>query len=515
MLEDINAKTWGINRRGFLIGAAAMAGPTPLLAATAPKKGGTFRMGVISGDVAQNLDPTSTAGALDQMVQMMTRNGLVEILPNGELGPELAERWESDASLKKWTFFLRKGVTFHNGKTLTSADVIYSIKHHLGENSKSPIKATLGAVTSVAADGPDRVVVELSGPNADLPFVFGDYYMRIIPDGATSFIDGNGTGPYALTSFEPGVRASGKRNPNYFKPDRAHFDAISLLVVADESARIAALNTGQIDAMDRVGFKILPMVQNAPGIKVLEAIGRQHFNFPMLCDQAPFDNRDLRLAMKYGIDREAILKLVLNGRGYVGNDHPIARNAKYFNSELKQRVYDPDRARFHLKNSGLAGTSLQLHVSEAAFAGATDTGSLYKEAASKAGINFELVRAPNDGYWAKVWQKVPWFTSWWAGRPTEDWMLTSTYAKGSPYNESHWSNDRFNQLLVAARGESDEAKRRQMYWEMQQLISDDGGTITPVFANYVTLVSAKIAYGDVSAMWILDGYKATERWWFA
>ena len=94
-------------------------------------------------------------------------------------------------------------------------------------------------------------------------------------------------------------------------------------------------------------------------------------------------------------------------------------------------------------------------------------------------------------------------------------MLTSTYAKGSPYNESHWSNDRFNQLLVAARGESDEAKRRQMYWEMQQLISDDGGTITPVFANYVTLVSAKIAYGDVSAMWILDGYKATERWWFA
>src|SRR5690606_21724121 len=133
----------------------------------------------------------------------------------------------------------------------------------------------------------------------------------------------------------------------------------------------------------------------------------------------------------------------------------------------------------------------------------------------KAGINFDLVRSPNDGYWATVWQKVPWFTSYWAGRPTEDWMLTSTYSKGAPYNESHWSNDRFNQLLVAARGEADENRRREMYWQMQQLISDDGATVIPVFANYVTLVSDKIAHGDVSPMWILDGYKATERWWFA
>lgn len=449
------------------------------------------------------------------MVQMMTRNGLVELLPNGGLGPELAESWEADDTLTKWSFTLRKGVIFHSGKPLTVADVVYSIRHHLGKDSKSPLKGTLAAVTAVAADGPNHVVIELSGPNADLPYLFSDYYMRIVPDGTTNFIDGNGTGPYILTSFNPGVRASGKRNPNYFKSDRAHFDEISLLVVADESARIAALQAGQIDAMDRVGFKILPMVQNASGIKALEVAGRQHLNFPMLCDQPPFDNLDLRLAMKYAIDREAILKLVLNGHGYVGNDQPIGRNYKFFNSELAQRVYDPDKAQFHLKKSGMAGATFQLHVSEAAFPGAVDMGSLYKASAGKAGVNFDLVRDPNDGYWAKIWQKVPWFSSFWAGRPTEDWMLTSTYSKGAPYNESHWSNDRFNRLLVAARGERDQDKRRQMYWDMQGLISNEGSTVIPAFANYVTLISKKIAHAEVSPIWILDGYKATERWWFA
>lgn len=513
----VNTMKWELNRRGFLLGAAAAAslGPTRLMAAEGPKKGGVLRLGVLGGDLAQTLDPASTAGSLDQMVQMMTRNGLVEILPNGDLGPELAESWEADDSLQKWTFKIRKGVTFHSGKPLTVDDVVFSIRHHIKDGSSSPAKGTLSAIVDVRADGPDHMVVELSGPNADFPYMFGDNYMRIVPDGTTNFLDGNGTGPYILTSFEPGVRATGKRNPDYFKSDRAHFDEISLLVVADESARIAALQAGQIDAMDRVGYKVLPMVERAANIRVLEAVGRQHFNFAMLADHAPFDNLDLRLAMKYGIDREAIVKLVLNGRGYVGNDHPIARNAKFFNSELPQRAYDPDKAQFHLKKSGLAGTPLQLHVSEAAFAGAIDMGSLYKESASKAGINFDLVRSPNDGYWATVWQKVPWFTSYWAGRPTEDWMLTSTYSKGAPHNESHWSNDRFNQLLVAARGEADENRRREMYWEMQQLISDDGATVIPVFANYVTLVSDKIAHGDVSPMWILDGYKATERWWFA
>jgi peptide/nickel transport system substrate-binding protein len=506
-----------IDRRFVLGGGAALAASSilgPLAMAQSAKKGGTFRLGVLQGDSAETLDPARTAGAQGLVVQMMTRNGLAEILPDGKLGPELAESWEADAKLTRWVFRLRKGVEFHSGRPFTSADVLFSINHHLGESSKSAMKGVLSAIAEMRADGPSAVVIDLNGPNADFPYVFADYAMRIFQDGTTNLVDGNGTGPYRLTSFEPGVRAGGKRNPNYFKSDRAHFDAIELVVIPDESARISALRTGEIDAIDRLGFKTVQLVARVPGLKVLNVAGRQHFSLPMLTDTPPFDNNDVRLALKYAIDREAIVKLVLNDLGSVGNDQPIARENRFFAADLPQRVYDPEKARFHLKKADAEGQSFQLHVSDAAFAGAVDLGTLYKEQAAKAGVTIDLVREPNDGYWSKVWRKVPWCAAYWSGRPTEDWMLTSAYAADAAWNDSNWKNLEFNKLLVAARGESDEEKRRSMYAEMQRLIRDEGGVVIPVFANYVSLTTDKVGYGQVSSMWVLDGYKATERWWF-
>jgi peptide/nickel transport system substrate-binding protein len=510
-----SAQRFTLSRRQLLAGAAALTVmPKPAFAGDEPKKGGVFRIGVVSGDISETLDPTGLSGSLGQMIMMMTRNALVEILPDGKLGPELAEHWEPDTELKTWTFDLRKGVKFHKGQAFTSADVVYSINYHRAEHSRSPLRSVLADVSSIKADGPNRVIIELKGPNADFPFVLADYAMRIVPDGTTSFIDGNGTGPYVLTSFNEGVRATGKRNPDYFKSDRAHFDEINLQVIPDESARIAALRSGVIDAMDRVSYKILPMVASLPGIRIIDVPGMQHFTFAMLCDGDPFKNPDLRTAMKYAIDREAIVKLILNGKGYAGNDQPISRIARYFNPEIQQRTFDADKAKFYLNKAGASGQAFKLHVSEAAFVGCTDMGALYSGSAAKAGVKIEIVKEPDDGYWSSVWQKVPWFSAYWSGRPTEDWMLTSTYSKGSPYNETHWSNEKFNQLLVAARGERDEAKRKQMYWDMQQIIHDDGGPVIPVFANYVTLASEKVAFGQLSPMWKMDGYKATERWWF-
>jgi peptide/nickel transport system substrate-binding protein len=104
----------------------------------------------------------------------------------------------------------------------------------------------------------------------------------------------------------------------------------------------------------------------------------------------------------------------------------------------------------------------------------------------------------------------------WGGRPTEDWMFSQVYAKGAPWNDMHWDNERFNTLLLAARVELDEAKRREMYGEMQRIVSDDGGVIIPMYANYVFVRSNKLARGEhLGSTWTLDGWKCIERWWFA
>ena len=159
---------------------------------------------------------------------------------------------------------------------------------------------------------------------------------------------------------------------------------------------------------------------------------------------------------------------------------------------------------------------MQLSAAEAAFGGAVDAAVLYRDAAAKAGIDIEVVREPNDGYWDKVWLKKPWCLSYWTGRPTEDWMFSQAYSADADWNETHWKHDRFNELLVQARAEIDEGKRGAMYREMQLIVRDEGGAVVPMYANYVWATGENVTHDEkVAANWEMDGNRAIERWWFA
>ena len=136
--------------------------------------------------------------------------------------------------------------------------------------------------------------------------------------------------------------------------------------------------------------------------------------------------------------------------------------------------------------------------------------------AAKAGINIKPVREPNDGYWSDVWMKKPFCAVYWGGRPTEDWMFTTAYAAGAKWNDTFWDHEKFNKLMVEARSELDEDKRRAMYVEMQDILRTEGGVVIPMFASYVMAHTDKIAHPEqVGANWTLDGFRAVERWWFA
>ena len=209
-----------------------------------------------------------------------------------------------------------------------------------------------------------------------------------------------------------------------------------------------------------------------------------------------------------------MLKIILQGFGSIGNDHPIAPTQKYYASELPQRRYDPDKARYHLKKAGLLDHTFKLHAADAAFVGAVDAAVLFKEHAAKAGINIEVQREPNDGYWSNVWMKKAWVMCYWSGRATVDWMLSTAYAQDANWNDTFWKHDRFNQLLKEARAELDETKRREMYVECQKIIRDEGGVVIPLFANYIEAVTKNVRYENSAGNWELDGNRAAERWWF-
>jgi peptide/nickel transport system substrate-binding protein len=518
-----------LDRREFMKRAAALglAAPfaTSLLSqsvhAATPKKGGKFVMGSGYGSTTDSLDPGTFENGFMGNLVFAYSNNLTEVDNTGKLIPELAESYKASADAKTWVFKLRQDVEFHNGKTMTADDVIASLNFHRGEETKSAGKALLDAVTEINKKGKFEVEVKLNAGNADFPFIVSDYHFPILPekDGGLDWQSGVGTAGYMIQNFEPGVRARLKRNPNYFKAGRAHFDEVEILALLDTTARQNAIMSGEVHSIDRVDPKTVHLMKRVKSINIVEATGTLHYTFPMRTDAAPFDNYDLRMAVKLSVDRQQLVDKILLGHGSLGNDHPISTANTYHNDNLAQRSYDPDKARFHLKKAGMEGAKLDLSVSDAAFAGAVDAALLMKDSASKAGLNINVVREPKDGYWSNVWNKKPWSACYWSGRPTEDWMFSAAYMADGEWNDTAWRKgskvERFNKLVLGARAELDKNKRREMYHECQALVNDDGGAVVPMFANFIMALDNKIAHGEIAGNWDDDGNKAIERWWFA
>jgi peptide/nickel transport system substrate-binding protein len=514
----------GISRRGLLQGATALGGAAVMVPWTArtakatPQRGGTLRVGMSQGATTDSLDPGSWSAEFMNF-QAHTRNGfLTEIAPDGSLVPELAESWEASEDAKTWVFNIRSGVQFHSGHVLTANDVVASINHHRGEDATSAAASIVEDIVELRADGMN-VIVTLANGNADFPFVMSDYHLAILPARADGTIDPmttDGCGPFAIEEIEFGVGARYVRHDGYWKQGLPYFDAIEQIVMVDDAARQNALLSGQVDYIDTVDLSTVHLLERAQGVQILSATGTQHYGFPMDTRAAPFSDVNVRLALKYALDRQQMVDTILNGYGTLGNDHPIGPGQRYFNTDLEQRSFDPDRARYHLQQAGMENLQVDIHLADAAFGGALDAGLLFVESAAQAGIDINIVREPDDGYWSNVWLQKPFSGTYWGGRPTEDWMFTTAYAEGVPWNETHWSHERFNDLLTSARSELNEDTRRDMYFEMQQIVSDEGGIIIPMFASYVSAHRDTLAHGEqVASNWRNDGHRLGERWWFA
>ncbi len=233
----------------------------------------------------------------------------------------------------------------------------------------------------------------------------------------------------------------------------------------------------------------------------------------MFCDTAPFDNRDLRMALKLAMDREELLQKILLGFGEVGNDFPINSVYALFPEGLEQRVFDPDKAADHYRKSGHSGP-IVLRTSEVAFPGAVDAAQLYQQSCAKAGIEIEVRREPGDGYWSDVWNKQPFSLSYWGGRATQDQMYSTGYISTADWNDTRFKNEKFDQMLFAARAELDQEKRKALYRDMALLIRDEGGLIVPFFNQFIDASAADLIDGYVKNPQgdQMDGYALCECW---
>ena len=495
--------------------SAGLAGAlfTKVAHADEPKKGGVLRVGMTGGESTNTLDPALSASPNPYMILRTWGETLVDVDPSGTLEMRLAEEVSSNADATEWKFKIRQGVEFHGGGTVTAEDVVATLNRHTDEKSQSGALGIVQGISEMSAEG-DMVTLKLASANADLPFLIGDYHLIIQPGGGVDNpAAGIGTGAYKVTSYEPGVIATFERNPNYWDSSRGHADGVEILTINDDAARTAAIQAGQVHMIDRVDPKIVELLKSTPEVIVERASGPGHYVFIMHCDKAPFDNNDLRMALKMAINRQELVDKVLGGFGSRGNDFPINAAYPMFDDTIAQREYDAAAAADFYKKSGHDGSPIVLQVAPGAFPGAVDAANLFAASANAAGIPLSIKVEPDDGYWSNVWNVAPFCASYWGGRPVQDQMYSTAYLSTAEWNDTRFVNAKFDELLVAARGELDAAKRKGLYSEMAHLLRDEGGLIAPMFNDWVEGRRAEVGGWVADPTGTMMGGTAMSKCW--
>src|SRR5439155_2512071 len=323
--------------------------------AQTPRRGGRIRVAGATAAATDTLDPAKQSNQTDYSRGMMLYNGLTVL--DGSLTPQpaLAESFTTQDA-KTWVFTLRKGVTFHDGKALAPADVVYSLMRHKDPATASKAKALADQIESVKATGANQVTITLTSPNADLPVILGTFHFHIVKEGTTDFNAGIGTGPYKLKEFKPGVRSLVVRNEAYWKPGKPYLDEIEFVGIGDESARVNALLSGGMDLVGSVNPRSVARAKGTPGLAIFTTQAGQDPDLVMRKDSGPGANPDFVLAMKHLFDREQMKKTIALDHAVIGNDQPVDPTNRFYFAGLPQRPFDLDKAKFHLQKSGVSGT---------------------------------------------------------------------------------------------------------------------------------------------------------------
>ena len=511
----------GISRRDFVsmlvaTGASVAAASTLFTGlsdahAQTPRRGGKLTLAEDQHGPNDTFDPILFTSNIDYVRGRMCYGSLTRITDDLGYEPELAEEVIPNRNATRWTFKLRRGVEFHNGKTLTADDVIYSMNRHIGANTLSKAAPMVGMVTRWEKVNDYEVRAHLDSPNADLPIALATFHFKIIPDGHNDFSNPVGSGPYRIKEFKPGVRCIGTRFGNYWG-EGGYLDELETYGIADSVSRLNAFLAGDVDGIANMPAQAIEQVKNTPGRDVWSVESGRYLNVAPRQDLPESSNPDLWRTLQYLQDRKRIVKSVMKDEGTLGNDHPIGPAYFDHSPSIVQRELDPDKAAFHFKRSGLGNTPIEIIAAEVG-PGAVEQCLYIQREGRKIGMNIDVKQVTTDGYWGAVWLKAPICVSAWAMRPTANIMLTQAFLSTAEWNETRWKNERFDQLLVAVRAVTNAKKRREMYHDLQVMIYEENGMSIPAHLNFINGVASHLKGRNKNPLSSFGGGDAVVTMW--
>jgi peptide/nickel transport system substrate-binding protein len=486
-------------RRLFLAGVAGTAVTPRIAAAQAagdvkPVRGGTMRMSV---DQSVNvLNPLLSRVDPEYLVGELLYSGLTRLTLQMTAEPDLAESWTSNAALTEWRFRLRQGLKFHDGTKCTANDVVATFNTLLDPHTASPGRTNVGPISKVVAEDDQTVLFQLSSAYADMPVALAFPNARIIPAPiATGGMErltqeAIGTGPFKLAAYAADRRVLVERNPDYYDPTRPYLDGIELVVYPDPTAEAAALLAGDTDLIAHTTPSEFPRFAGQAGVVPLRVASGLYLNVVMRCNQKPFDDIRVRQALALTVDRPAMVGFVAQEYGTPGDDTPISSAYRFYKA-FPMRTPDIEKAKQLLAAAGYpGGIDLTLVASDT-----PDTRSQLAEALSQmaapAGFRIKVQTMPHATYLAQIWKKGTFYVGYYNTQPTEDGVFSLLYTSDAAWNETHWNNPAFDQIVAEARGTADVARRKDLYDQAQQMMYEQVPTVIPTFFD---LLSAKRSY---------------------
>jgi peptide/nickel transport system substrate-binding protein len=527
----------GWTRRDFLVRgtqltALALAAPAALVACTrsagggastsgsnsagggTPVKGGTFTVGMVGTGAVETVDPATASSIADYAPTFALFDRLFDVGADIKtLVPRLARSAETNADATVWTFHLRDGVTWHDGKPLTADDVVYSIQG-LGSQSNYGygLVGTLIDFRNVRKRDKLTVEVPLRSANTELPALLTGINAAIVQNGSTSkqrTVRPVGTGPFVFQSFTAGQQSVFTANRSYWEEGKPYVDKLIIdSSFSDVVAQANALRGGQINILPQLPYTQVASVSSQGGISVIRSAGVAAQYIKMRTDKGPLTDQRVRLALQLVTDRQGLVDGVLNGYGTVAYDL-LAPKTNYFASDLT-RGRDVEQAKSLLRAAGKEGLSIKITTSNA-FPGSVESATLYAHQAKDAGINVEVDTLTASAI-ATAYLPAPFANAYTAAEPSLDAVYRGLMASDAVYPETGWGTAAHDAAVAAAVGATDATKATSLWRSVQETWFNGGPYIVWGYADNIDALSSKVRGLTVTAAGNLNNFRFQDGW---
>jgi len=463
-------------------------------ASAAPKTGGTLGVTMVSPTVA--IDPTTMYDTGSIALAQQVTEYLVWVNNDLSLRPVLAESWSPDSSAKVWTFKLRQGVTFQDGKPFGADDVLATMNTLLDPKTVSAALASFQGILS--QDGVQKVddatvAFHLDQAFADFPYMVAstNYDCMMLP---STYKPGTwqknpvGTGPFMMTKYTPKQGATLVKNPTYWQTGRPYLDGVDVTLIEETQAEALALQNGSSDMMLVTPVQGSQALNGDASVKILTTPSTLSRFLAMRVDTKPFTDKRVRQALAWTIDRPALVAALFDGKAEVANDHVFCPLYPLAPTDLPQRNKDIAKAKQLLADAGYpSGLTMSLTVEQ--YQEIPQYATLLQAMAAEAGITLKLDQVTVTYYYGsgknQPWLEVPMGITDWTFRGVPEQYFLPAFTSKGVWNSSHFKNPQFDTLASQYDSTLDETQRRDYAKQAAALLNDE----TPSIISYYISVN--------------------------